>query len=44
MHELVPPPCLVPFGPGDHIFVCLSDVLWIEIKDVKKGVVVEHVD
>jgi hypothetical protein len=44
MNELVPPMCFVPFGPRDHIFIYINNILWIEGEYVEKGVVVEYVD
>jgi hypothetical protein len=44
MLELIPPARFVPIRPRKHVIICLSNILWIEIKDVEKGVVVEHVD
>jgi hypothetical protein len=44
MCKLIPPTCLVPIRPGVQIFICLSDILRIEEKDVEKSVVVELVN
>ena len=44
MGEFIPPTCFVPIRQRDQIVICLRNILWIEVKDVEKGVVVEYVD
>jgi hypothetical protein len=44
IRKLIPPMCSNLMMLREHIIICLKNILWVEVKDVEKGVIVKHVD